>query len=192
LNLNDVSAFVELNFGDFYDPNSEIADSSPLLQAFLDYAGAYALAITDTTLDDQNLRGYVRATLPRGNYFIANQIVVPEWVDFHMLGTLCRNPGGSLNANLFLPLIVYTANSCASRVNVYLNDGSHTGSGVCFGKSWTIASVTLATAGSGYQVGDIIYLPQISKAPYYPASITVNSVSAGGAIATFSLTSGGQ
>jgi len=192
INLNDSRALVELNFADFHDPADE-SDCSAMLQAFLDYAGTLALALkSSTNLDDQNLRSVVRATLPRGNIAVANQIVVPEWVDLHMLGTLVRINGGSLSANRYLPVIVYVPNSIASRVNVYCNpDGINAGSGVCIGKTWSVASLTLSAAGTGYQVGDIITLTQPSKPYYKSATVTVDSIGPGGAIASFTLTDGG-
>ena len=51
LNLNDVTAFVELNFGDFYDPNSEIADCS------ITAAGTTAGGIA---IRDGSMPGWVR------------------------------------------------------------------------------------------------------------------------------------
>ncbi|YBV94371.1 hypothetical protein M1D80_07010 (plasmid) [Phyllobacteriaceae bacterium JZ32] len=193
INLNDSRALVELNFADFHDPGDE-SDCSAMLQAFLDYAGNLALALKNSTnLDDQNLRSAVRATLPRGNIAVANQIVVPEWVDLNMLGTLVRINGGSLSANRYLPIIVYVPNSIASRVNVYCNpDGVNTGSGICIGKTWSVASLTLSSAGTGYQVGDIITLTQPSKPRYRPAIVTVDSIGPSGSIATFTLTDGGS
>ncbi|MBR1219148.1 hypothetical protein JQ557_14180 [Bradyrhizobium sp. U87765 SZCCT0131] len=193
LNLNDKLALAELNFGDFQDPDFR-GECSAMLQAFLDYAGSYALALKERGLDDQNPRSYVRAKLPRGYASVANQIVVPEWVDLDMEGTLIRAPGGSLAANPFLPMIVYTANAGASRVNLYcvLDDVvPGDGSGVCFGKSWSIASVALAAAGQGYQVGDLIYLPQPSRSPYRAAVVRVDAVNGSGAVTGFTLTSGG-
>jgi hypothetical protein len=193
INLNDSRALAELNFADFHDPADE-SDCSAMLQAFLDYAGTLALALkSSTNLDDQNLRSVVRVTLPRGNIAVANQIVVPEWVDLHMLGTLVRINGGSLTENRYLPVIVYVPNSMASRVNVYCNpDGVNMGSGVCIGKTWSVVSLTLATAGTGYQVGDVIYLTQPSEPRYSPAIVTVESIGPGGSIATFTLTDGGR
>ncbi|MEW6639440.1 MAG: hypothetical protein AB1586_02975 [Pseudomonadota bacterium] len=193
LNLNNKLAFVELNFGDFHDPDSR-AECSAMLQAFLDYAGNYALALKERGLDDQNPRSYVRAKIPRGYASVANQIVVPEWVDLDMEGALIPAPGGSLAANPFLPMIVYTANASASRVNLYCVFDDlvpRTGSGVCFGKSWSIASVALTAAGQGYQVGDLIYLPQPSRSPYRPAIVRVDSVNSSGAVTGFTMTSSG-
>jgi len=195
LNLNDKLALAELNFGDFQEPNDR-GDVSAILQAFLDYAGNYALALKARGLDDQNLRSYVRAKIPRGYACVAYQIVVPEWVDLDMEGTLVRLSDGPLGSNPFLPMIVYTANSSASRVNLYciFDDATEggTGSGVCFGKSWSMASVMLASAGSGYQVGDTILLSQISRAPYDSAIVTVNAVDGSGAITDFALSYGGH
>jgi len=137
LDLNDKLAFAELNFADFQDPNFR-GECSAMLQAFLDYAGNYALAIKARGLDDQNVRSYVRAKIPRGYASVANQIVVPEWVDLDMEGTLIPAPGGSLAANPFLPMIVYSANSSASRVNLYCifdDVVPRTGAGVCLARA---------------------------------------------------------
>ena len=195
LNLNDKLALAELNFGDFQDPDYR-GESSAMLQAFLDYAGNYALALKERALDDQNVRSYVRAKIPRGYVSVSHQIVVPEWVDLDMEGTLIRMSGGPLEANAFLPMIVYTANSSASRVNLYcvFDDAPEkgTGAGVCFGKSWTVASVSLASAGNGYEVGDIIYLPQPSYYPYQPAVVRVDAVDISGSITSFTLTESGH
>lgn len=178
LNLNDVRAFVDLNFGDFADPDG--AECSAKLQAFLDYAGGYALAIKSSALDDQGLRNCVKVTIPRGNWFVKDQIVVPEWVELDMQGTLCRHSGGSLATNVYLPMIVYSVNAIASRVNVYCTDGTASNSGVVFGKSWSVTGVTsIVSGGSGYAVNDLIYLAQPSKLPYWAACLKVTSVSSG-------------
>ena len=191
--LNDVLAIAELNFGDFALEGTECAAR---LQAFLDYAGLYALALKGTAFDDQNVRSYVRAVIPRGNWYIKYQIVVPEWVDLHMIGTLIRSIGdpgnpGPLAINRYRPMIVYSANSSASRVNLYCQYGSSAasqGSGAVLSQSWSPSGFTLTAAGSGYSAGDVIFLTQPSKAPYRPSQIKVESVVAGtGAVSGWSV-----
>lgn len=202
LTLNEVLAQVELNFADYW--GNEGQDCSIALQAFLDYAGRLALILKGTVLDDQNGRNCIRATIPRGNWFITRQIIVPEWVDLNIIGSLCRTrdgsaDGGPLWQNPFLPMIAYVTNSMASRVNIYCNMGKQggsgpdvMGSGVCFGKNWSVVSVAISAAGSNYGVGDLIFLEQPSKLPYTPASVKVTSIGTGGKIVSVVIDDGGS
>lgn len=162
-----------------------------MLQAFLDYAGNLAIAIKNADFDDQDLRSTVRVVIPRGNVLVANQIVVPEWVELDCRGMLVRALGGSLSTNNYLPVIVFVPNSACARLRIYCEaDSTHLGSGVCFGKTWTVTNLVTATAGTGYQVGDIIYLTSPSSAPFWRATATVTSIGAGGSVTGFTFTGG--
>ena len=200
-NLNDVLALMELNFGDFAesDTSSANVECSARLQAFLDYAGAYAAALKSQNLDDNNTRNYVKAVIPRGNWFVKYQIVVPDWVELEMLGTLVRGSGASLETNNFIPMIVYSHLSSPSRVNLYCQAStvSTQGSGAVFGKSWTIASASITMGGAGYTAGQEFFVkpdassPFESLSPYKRAKFRVETVS-GGAITSVSVVEPGS
>jgi hypothetical protein len=190
--LNDYQALIEVNFADYQPPDG--LECSALLQAFLDYAGtlAFALKANASSLDDQNLRNCVRATIPRGNYQLHNQIVVPEFVELNCLGTLWRQSGGFLDNNYYQPMVVFTINSMARFLNLYCQDNTeNTGAGVVFGKSWEISGISSFTGTSGYAVNDEIVLSNPSQSPSYGARLRVTSVGGGGAITGVTVLDGG-
>ena len=189
IDLNDALAWREINVADYFDPNS---GNDVLLQEVLDYAGALAMAFKNSSFDDIHQRMRVRVTYPRGLCTVQNQVVVPEMVDLNCIGTIIRGNTGNLS-NLYLPAIVFVPHSHCAALDLDCNpDGTNLGSGVVFGKTWSMGSVALSSAGTGYSVGDVITLANVSRNPYYGAQVTVASIGTGGTIATFTLTSGGQ
>ena len=188
----------EYNFAEIWDTQTTY-DAWPVLQNFLLYCQLMALAAKTSAIDNIGERNSVRAVLPRGAYLISQPLTVPEFVDLDCRGTLYRaaytgnqsNDGitsfpGPFATNQFLPTVVITPRAHARNLNIYVNTDNaiaHRGSGVCIGKTWAAqvgAACTVGNTGTGYSVGDMLYMTQPSVGPYYNWAAQVTAISGGG------------
>jgi hypothetical protein len=188
----------EFNFAEVWDTQATY-DAWPELQNFLLYCQLMALAMKNDSIDNITQRNCVRAILPRGAYLISQPLIVPEYVDLDCRGTLYRaayttdqsgtgtSVAGPFASNQFLPTVIITPRAHSSNLNIYVNtDGqlAHRGSGVCIGKTWAAqigAACTIGNAGTGYAVGDLLFMAQPSAGPYFNWAAQVTAISGGGA-----------
>jgi hypothetical protein len=186
------------NFAEIWDTQATY-DAWPSLQNFLLYCQQMALAMKNDGIDNLTERNCVRAVLPRGAYFVSQPLIVPEFVDLDCRGTIYRaayttdqsNNGttsvpGPFASNQYLPTVVVVPRGHASNLNIYVNtDGNiaHRGSGVCVGKNWAAEvgqPCTIGNPGSGYSVGDLLFMAQPSVAPYFNWAAQVTAISGSG------------
>ncbi len=186
------------NFAEIWDTQATY-DAWPALQNFLLYCQLMALAMKTSGIDNIAERNCVRCVLPRGAYLVSQPLVVPEFVDLDCRGTIYRaaytgnqsNDGvnsvpGIFATNPFLPTVVIAPRAHSRTLNIYVNtDGNiaHRGSGLCIGKTWAAqvgAACTVGNAGTGYAVGDTLYMTQPSVGPYFNWAAKVTAISGGG------------
>ena len=215
--INTIIAAVNSN-GTFYANSSVInyyaynpfaagsaSDLTTSLQNFFLQCQLVALSLKSNSNDNLAMRSTVTAYLPRGRYTISSPLIVPEYVNIKADGVFIRtgSSGTVTNfytgdttskalANLFEPAIIVVPRANAETINLIQNsNGVDRGSGIFFGKNWTITSAILYNAGKFYQAGDVLSLANPSVTPYLPCQITVNTVDFMGRIQTFTVTNGG-
>lgn len=198
-----------LSFYDYYPAGAKdsTADITTQVQNFLLYCQRMALSLKNSSLDNLIQRSWVKAKLPRRNYYVSCPIIVPELVDLDMDGYFVRvGSSGTITnfytgdtttkalANLIMPTVIIVPRGHSSNCNILCNsNGTDRGSGRVVGKTWVInTTATVTQKGSGYIVGDILTAANPSKPYYTPAQYRVTSVDGGGGITGITCTVGGN
>jgi hypothetical protein len=193
------------NFAELWDTEANF-DAWPKLQAFLLYCQSMALAMKNTSLDNNCYRMSVTAFLPRGSYLVSQPLVVPEYVNLHTDGLIVRAPftgdqsnngttsvpGAFYAASLgeegqFLPTVIVAPRGHAARLNVYVGNTNinYRGSGIAIGKTWQAQAgqpCVIGAAGGGYSVNDLIVLTQPAAGTYWPWVAQVTAINGAGGV----------
>jgi len=201
------SDYARISFDELYTNQSNFSDQTINIQDGLFYAQRLYREIRggSSGLDDQFVKNDGVTFIVPKRFAITSPIYVPENVKLELpsgliLGTLGGSPSasyagdpttGTALINVHQPMLILPAGSSCGDVGLYAKNGTQSVSGLCYGKNWTVASVSVANGGSGYTVNDVVYLPQPSKAPYQAASATVTSVNGSGAVTGLTMLSEG-
>lgn len=190
-----------------YSPSSEGSTGvqTTVIQNFLLYCQLVALSLRKEALIDQDCRTWVTAYFPEGYYNVDCPIIVPELVNLQCDGTFVRNgSSGTVTnnytgdttskalANLSQPTVIIVPRGHSSKLEVYSNsDGVNSGAGIFVGRNWTVSTFTVAVAGTGYHVGDVLTCANPSKSPYICSTATVATINGAGGVTSVTVTEAG-
>lgn len=138
---------------------------------------------------------------PPLNLFISSPLVIPPHVAtcnfqpkiirYGEVGSAVANWTGAPNAqalaNKYQPTVIMPRGSQNAMGTLSLllqgTDGNtFRGSGLFVGRSWQIATMSVANGGTGYQVGDTVVTAIGEQIPFVGATAVVSSIGGGGAI----------
>lgn len=196
-----------MNYGDRVDlSHFSSVDDSPTLQDDLLVAQKVAYAFIKPNLEGLLFHSSLEYTVPRTRAYLSSPLVLPESVCFKgkaqiiakpttpngSLATWNGDPIGQALTDKHQPIVIAGMRSDIPELNVFAGWTSElVNSGLVVGKNWTATSLALVSGGSGYVVGNLVYLAQPSVAPYKGAVATVTSVDGNGAITGFALSDAG-